>query len=145
MRKLKFVSSLDISISYSETANEDANFITHALGNYLSIYNYKHWLDRQAGCKIIQFSEDIYCQIPCIILATRDWFVRPATLLELNFLRKNDCPKLVFDYTGEFAHRCKDNFISNWVRGDFDASDQLSTSSLVTFATRIYPSLIGTI
>tara|TARA_R110000824_G_scaffold151942_1_gene323013 strand:- start:906 stop:1355 length:450 start_codon:yes stop_codon:yes gene_type:complete len=138
-----FVNNLDVSVSYSETASADADIVTSSLCSHLSVYNYKSWLDSQAGFYIVEFSEQIYCKIPCIILATADWFLRPATVLEMEFLRYNECPKLVFDYIGEFTARQNEHCITNWILGDFDMFSQITERSLLSFAQDAYPAILG--
>jgi hypothetical protein len=132
---------LDLAISYTETAAADAARVTELLHRHLAVYNYKAWLDRQEGSRISLLASHIYEDIPCIILVTRDWFVRPATILECKHLKSNIKPKLVFDYAGEFQTRGLEASITSCEFGAFDAEGRIEAATVTAFAHRIYPSL----
>lgn len=130
---MAFVKRIDLAISYSETAASDARRVLRMLPSTFCSYDYKDWLDAQAGLRISAFSKEIYSKVPCIVLATRDWFVRPATRLEMQFLSINDCPKLVFDYSGLFKELQRDHRIRNHVYGEYDAEEAISRKSVEAF------------
>lgn len=135
---MSFTQLLDISISFSETSSDDAKFIYEVLSPKFSVYNYKNWLDEQSGKKIVTFSEEIYTQIPCIILVTEDWFYRDATILEARFLSRNDSPKLIYDYIDIFEERNESKSINNYSYGKFSEHDMIDKNALLEFAHRAY-------
>ncbi|RYY90411.1 MAG: hypothetical protein EOO15_02760 [Chitinophagaceae bacterium] len=120
--------------------SEDVDLIKKHLGDAAVLYDYRDWLDEQAGARISQLAESIYVTMPCIILAARDWFFRPATLLEQQLLTLNLQPKLVFDYSDEFRRRESVMGISCFTYGRF-IDDRLPDLNQVTdFVRSCFPS-----
>jgi len=134
---ITFTDRLDLSASYSETAFNEVRKVKAWLPERVNFYDYKDWLDQQAGERIERFSREIYSHIPCIIFVTCDWYQRPATLLEMKFLSRNNQMKLVVDYAGEFKQRSNEHCISNYFLAEFDENSELSVQSVMKFLSSL--------
>lgn len=137
----RFVEQLDVSFSYTDAVAADVLLIKSHLGGSVTLYDYRDWLDEQAGAQIADLAGSIYVNLPCIILAARDWFFRPATLLEQRLLAINTQPKLVFDYADEFLRREELLGIARVTYGRFGEEDtpdlqQVSDFVLSCFSTQ---------
>lgn len=130
---MHFSDRIDFSLSFTETAAEDADMIYFLFDSKYSVYNYKHWLMEQSGSQIISISKKIYRKIPCIILVTKDWYTKPATILEMNDLRVNDSFKVVIDYEGDFEQSQSHHKISNYTISPFrdDVIDSTTLERLI--------------
>ncbi len=137
----RFVEGLDVSLSFTNAARGDVDLVRSRVGEAVSLYDYRQWLDQQIGANIEQLAASIYTTMPCIVFATRDWFIRPATLLEQRFLALNAEPKLVIDYAGEFATREAFMGIRNVRYGKFVDDTLLDLDDVVAFLKRCFPTI----
>jgi len=130
---VEFWKYIDLAASYSDTAASEVIKVKKHLPPSVQFYDYKDWLDQQAGITIHHFSKQIYTTLPCIVFATCDWYERPATILEMEFLRLNSHPKLVFDYTGNFSDREGEHMMENYVEGEFKDNEQIDFRCINNF------------
>lgn len=128
---------VDIALSYTETAAEEVKRLKLRLPDDLTIYDYKDWLDRQAGLRISEISKEVYVGTPCIVFATLDWYIRPATVLEMTLLRTNPRRKLIIDYSGTFEARADVHRMQNFEIASFDQTDEVDMRSLSKYLKQL--------
>lgn len=124
---------LDFAISFSATANMDADDIVHAFGFRYRIYDYRQFLVDQLGMQVDDVAVSVYGKIPVIILMTADWWERPATQLECKYIRDNKLRKLIFDYSGLNRNRIVQAGIGNFAHGKFERGGRLDMGSIREF------------
>lgn len=136
---MSLFNKIDLTISYTETGNYEAERITEYICKYSNIYNYRNFLDGQSGLSVKQIALDLYVNYPCIVLATRDWYEREATIFEAKCLKSNLESKLVFDFEGNFVSRSSNLGICKFTLGDFDNDSLASLESVMTWFRKTFP------
>ncbi len=136
------LNSIDITLSYTNSANHEAMDISKYASQFCTFFNYRDWLDHQAGSSIKDVAQYLYCQFPCIILVTRDWYEREATVFEAKCLKINPEPKLVFDFEGSFVERRNQHQIANFSLGEFTVDGSIRLGCIDNWLQTTFPNSI---
>lgn len=133
---MDFTNKFDFTLSFTETAADDANGVFDYFAEKYAVYHYKYSLDEQNGFLIESLAARLYSEFPCILLVTSDWYTRAATILEMKHLRNNDHFKVVVDYDGNFETKQNIHCLNHFVVAPFCEDETIDFKGLERIVNR---------